>query len=130
VNRDCTGCATAGPAPEGGWRVLVQDGPDEPSCIVALPAGTALATSSTLSRRWRSGTGLLHHILDPRTCQPTNPLWRTISVTAPDCVEANTLTTGAMVSGASAPEWLAGSGVPARLVAADGRVLAIGGWPA
>src|SRR5947209_3070737 len=29
--------ATAGPAPVGGWQVLVQDGPDEPGCTIALP---------------------------------------------------------------------------------------------
>src|SRR5207249_9194249 len=45
--------ATAGPAPPGGWRVLVQDRPGEPACTVALPAGAGLATSSTISRRWR-----------------------------------------------------------------------------
>jgi FAD:protein FMN transferase len=81
--------ATAGPAPDGGWRVLVQDGPGEPSCVVGLPSGTALATSSTRSRRW--GTSL-HHILDPRTCRPAEPLWRTVSVRAADCVTANAKT--------------------------------------
>src|SRR5439155_8236267 len=55
--------ATAGPGPAGGWRVLVRDQPDEPSCTVALAAGTALATSSTRSRRWRAGNRSLHHIL-------------------------------------------------------------------
>ena len=71
--------ATAGPAPDGGWQVLVQDGPAEPACQVALPAGAALATSSTQSRRWRSGGHVLHHILDPRTCRPAKPVWRTVS---------------------------------------------------
>jgi FAD:protein FMN transferase len=118
--------ATAGRAPEGGWCVLVQDGPDEPSCVVALRPGTALATSSTRSRRW----GGVHHILDPRTCRPAQPVWRTVSVTATDCVTANALTTGAIVAAADAPDWLDGFGVPARLVRADGRVLRLGGWPA
>ena len=136
--------ATAGPAPEDGWQVLVQDGPGEPSCMVALPAGAALATSSTLSRRWRNGGELLHHILDPSTCRPAKPVWRTVSVAAHDCVEANTLTTAAIVQGAAAVDWLRSARRPARLVAADkrrlagpaqvpahdGRVLTLGGWPA
>jgi len=121
--------ATAGPAPLGGWRILVQDQPGEPRCTIALPGGAALATSSTLSRRWRTGGQLLHHILDPRTCQPARPVWRTVSVTAHDCVEANTLTTAAIVRGESAVEWLRALRRPARLVDADGRVILLGGWP-
>jgi thiamine biosynthesis lipoprotein len=121
--------ATAGPAPEGGWRVLVQDQPGEPRCTIALPAGAALATSSTLSRRWRTGGQMLHHILDPRTCLPARPVWRTVSVAAPGCVEANTLTTAAIVRGASAADWLRSLGRPARLVDADQRVLTLAGWP-
>jgi thiamine biosynthesis lipoprotein len=121
--------ATAGPAPDGGWQVLVQDGPDEPSCVIALPAGAALATSSTLSRRWRTGGRSLHHILDPRTCRPAKPVWRTVSVAAYDCVEANTLTTAAIVRGADAVAWLGSTGRPARLVGAHGRVRTLGGWP-
>jgi thiamine biosynthesis lipoprotein len=122
--------ATAGEAPEGGWRILVSDGPDEPSCTVAVPAGAALATSSTVSRRWRTGGQVLHHILDPRTCRPARPIWRTVSAVADSCVEANTLTTAAVVRGASAPAWLRTQRVPARLVAAAGPVLTVGGWPA
>jgi FAD:protein FMN transferase len=117
--------ATAGPEPEGGWRVLVQDGPGEPSCVVGLPSGTVLATSSTRSRRW--GTNL-HHILDPRTCQPAQPLWRTVSVRAADCVTANALSTGAVVSADGALEWLRRFDVGARLVRADGTVRTVGGW--
>ena len=48
--------ATAGPAPDGGWQVLVQDPDDDPPSSVALPSGAALATSSTIRRRWRTVT--------------------------------------------------------------------------
>jgi thiamine biosynthesis lipoprotein len=121
--------ATAGDAPEGGWTVLVSDGPEQPSCTVRLAGGTALATSSTISRTWRRGDRLLHHILDPRTCQPVSPVWRTVSVAAPTCVEANTLTTSALVLGHDAPARLRDRGLPARLVAVDGSVCTIGDWP-
>lgn len=117
--------ATAGDGPD--WNVLVSDGPDEPSCTVRLAAGTAMATSSTISRRWRRGVRLLHHVLDPRTCQPADPVWRTVSVAAPSCVDANTESTAALVRGLSAPARL---DRPARFVAADGSVRTVGGWPA
>ena len=118
--------ATAGRAPAGGWSVLVCDGPGEPECTVRLAAGMALATSSTLHRRWHDGDRLLHHILDPRTCQPVNPLWRTVSVAAQSCVDANTQSTAAVVRGVDAPSRIEG---PARLVAADGSVRTVNGWP-
>jgi FAD:protein FMN transferase len=120
--------ATAGPAPF--WRVRVQDGPDEPATTIKLPAGGAVATSSTRHRRWTRGGQLLHHIVDPRTGRPSAPVWRTVSAAAGDCVTANTATTAALVRGPAALSYLGGTGLPARLVAADGRVHTVGDWPA
>ena len=122
--------ATAGPAPANGWQVLVQDGVDEPATRVGLDAGAAgLATSSTVSRSWRNGTRAVHHILNPASGLPAEPIWRTVSVSAGSCLEANTLSTAAIVSGEDAPARLRASGHPARLVAADGTVLTVNGWP-
>jgi thiamine biosynthesis lipoprotein len=122
--------ATAGPAPRGGWRVLVQDNPGDPQCTVALPAGSALATSSTVSRRWSRDGHTLHHILDPRTGRPAVPLWRTATAAAARCVDANTATTAALVRGDGAIDWLSRTGLPARLVDADLRVTTLNDWPA
>jgi thiamine biosynthesis lipoprotein len=121
--------ATAGPAPDG-WPILVRDGADQPASKVRLPAGSALATSSTISRSWSAGWRTLHHILDPRTGRPASRAWRTVSVAADDCAQANTLSTAAVVRGERALPWLRSLGATARLVAADGTVTTIGGWPA
>jgi thiamine biosynthesis lipoprotein len=120
----------AGPEPEGGWQVLVQDGPGEPAAQVRLAGADAIATSSTLHRTWRQGDRVLHHILDPATCLPAPPVWRTASVAAATCVEANAWSTAALVRGHDAQRMLRVAGVAARLVAADGVVLRFGGWPA
>jgi thiamine biosynthesis lipoprotein len=96
---------------------------------VTLSPGGALATSSTIGRRWRRDGRVLHHILDPRTCRPAAPVWRTASVAARSCLAANTASTAALVRGASAVSWLRGLGLPARLVAVDGTVHSVGGWP-
>lgn len=122
--------ATAGPAPDGGWRVLVRDGAGQPGCTVTLPPGAAIATSSTIARGWQHGEQAVHHILDPRSLRPVAPVWRTVSVAAHTCVRANTLATAALVRGRNAARSLAGTGAPARLVAADGRVTTLGAWPA
>lgn len=121
--------ATAGPGPEGGWQVLVQDGPDEPASRVGLEPGTALATSSTIRRSWRRGEEQVHHIVDPRTGRPAQSTWRTVSVVGRSCFEANTASTCAVVRGDTALAWLAPLGLPARLVHADGSVVTCGGWP-
>jgi FAD:protein FMN transferase len=125
--------AVAGPAPAGGWPILVTDDHRAPSSAdgqtVAIAVG-GLATSSTTVRRWRTTEGIAHHVLDPRTGGPAEEVWRTASVAAASCVDANTASTAAIVLGEDAPRWLESAGVAARLVRLDGRVIVTGGWPA
>ncbi|MGN6325055.1 FAD:protein FMN transferase [Pseudolysinimonas sp.] len=121
--------ATAGPAPAAGWRIVVRDLDDDPGQDVALAEGWAMATSSTQKRRWASGGYARHHILDPRSGLPADPVWRTVSVAAPSCLVANALSTGAVVTGAGAVGWLRDRGAVARLVDAHGEVVVLGGWP-
>jgi thiamine biosynthesis lipoprotein ApbE len=128
--------SVAGPAPDGGWRIRVQEItslPDEdpkgPATVVAISSG-GLATSSTTARRWRRGGSVLHHILDPRTGLPPAAVWRTVSVTAATCADANAASTAAIIRGAAASGWLAGLRLPARLVADSGRIETVAGWPA
>jgi thiamine biosynthesis lipoprotein ApbE len=127
--------AVAGSAPEGGWRIRVQDvtgSPDDPPegsyALVALCDG-GLATSSTKARRWQRGGDVLHHILDPRTSLPAEPVWRTVSVAAGTCADANAASTAAVIRGRAALGWLARLGLPSRLVDATGVVFTVAGWP-
>lgn len=122
--------ATAGAEPSGGWQVLVQDLDDDPAEHVRLASGWSVATSSTQKRRWEQDGHARHHILDPRWGLPADPVWRSVTVVAPSCVSANTMTTAAIVRGHGAPELLRQSGRAARLVAQDGSVVRLGGWPA
>jgi thiamine biosynthesis lipoprotein len=125
--------AVAGTAPDGGWRVRVTDdhaaGPDAPGQTVAITAG-GLATSSITVRAWRRGGQPVHHIIDPATGAPAATCWRTVSVAAGTCVDANAASTAAIIRGPDAPSWLAGAGLPARLVRPDGTAVTTAGWPA
>lgn len=121
--------ATAGEAPDLGWQVLVQDVPADPAAQVTLAAGAAMATSSTVRRTWHRGGRSFHHVIDPETSQPATPVWRSVTAVAPTCAEANTITTGALVKGAAALDWIRTSGRPARLVDQTGRVLTLNAWP-
>ncbi|MGO9957090.1 MAG: FAD:protein FMN transferase [Solirubrobacteraceae bacterium] len=124
--------ATAGPAPDGGWVVHVTDdhrsGPEAPGQTIRIHSG-GLATSSVTVRRWCHEGRVKHHILDPRDGSPVSPIWRTVSVAAASCADANIASTAAIVLGERAATWLTERGLPARLVALDGTALAVGGWP-
>jgi thiamine biosynthesis lipoprotein ApbE len=126
--------ATAGAAPAGGWRIHVTDdhraGPEAPGQTIAILAG-GVATSSTVTRRWRHGDAAMHHIIDPATGAPTLGAWRTVSVAAADCTDANVASTATLVRGDDgAAAWLERRGLPARLVDRRGQVRHVAGWPA
>lgn len=124
--------AVAGEPPDHQWRVFVTDRHDAPEDAegqsIQLVTG-GLATSSTTRRRWRRGEIELHHIIDPRTGLPAREVWRTATVAAGDCVDANTASTAAIILGEEAPAWLEARGLPARLVRRDGRTVTVAGWP-
>ncbi|HET9172090.1 MAG TPA: FAD:protein FMN transferase [Actinospica sp.] len=133
---------------ERSWRITVRDRTDARAAVGARdevpesPAGLGpeaeigivdggVATSGTSSRRWLRGGDLLHHILDPRTGLPAATPWRTVSVAAGNCLDANTASTAAVLLGAKAPAWLTMHGLPARLVPEDGGpIVYTPGWPA
>lgn len=123
--------AVAGTAPDGGWPVLVTDDSrarDARGQTVAIQKG-GLATSSITVRRWRAGNMEMHHIVHPRTGAPVAGDWRTVTVAASTCVEANIAATAAIVLGSAAPAWLESRDLSARLVRPDGTVVATGSWP-
>jgi thiamine biosynthesis lipoprotein ApbE len=88
-----------------------------------------LATSSVTCRQWLRAGHLMHHIIDPRTGLPASGPWRTVSVAAASCAEANAASTAAIVAGEDAVGWLTAAGLPARLVGHDGRITCTDGWP-
>jgi FAD:protein FMN transferase len=141
--RDAAGCgvlvsfggdlAVVGDAPDDGWRVRVTDdhraGVDAPGQWISVRSG-GLATSSVMVRRWRVESGVEHHVVDPSTGRSVDAVWRTASVAAASCLDANIASTAAIVRGARAVEWLSGLGLPSRLVDVDGTVRHLCGWPA
>jgi FAD:protein FMN transferase len=80
-------------------------------------------------RRWRTGSGTAHHVIDPLTGRSADSVWRTVSVTAGCCLDANIASTATIVRGEKAPGWLEALGLPSRLVRTDGTVRHVGGWP-
>ena len=124
--------AVAGEPATGGWSVRLADDQaaplDGPGPVVSINSG-GLASSSTMVRRWRAGRVDLHHIVDPRTGRPAESPWRTVTVAAHSCVEANVASTASVVLGEAAPEWLSSNRLPGRLVRTNGSVVCVAGWP-
>jgi len=132
----------AGEPPDQGWLVGIvdnhgfdgaeaADGPGRPphDAVVTIRDG-GLATSSTKVRAWSRGTARLHHIIEPSTGMPVSSCWRTVSVVAATCVDANTASTAAIIRGERAPGWLASQRLPARLAGRGGVIVTVAGWPA
>ena len=129
--------SVAGESPAEGWLVGVADDASFDTTTASVAARQlvtirdgGLATSSVLGRAWRRGGAVLHHIIDPRTGEPARTCWRTATVAAATCVDANVASTAAILRGEHAVGWLRRLGLPARLVRHDGSVERVAGWPA
>lgn len=126
--------AVAGPAPAAPtrWRVRVTDhhasGPNAPGQTVSIASG-GLATSSVAARTWQRGGERMHHIVHPATGRPASSCWRTVSVAAASCLDANIASTAAIIRGEAAAAWLTRLALPARLVRHDGSIVITAGWP-
>jgi thiamine biosynthesis lipoprotein len=124
--------AVAGTPPPEGWPIgIAVDSsvpPEDVDQVVAVRQG-GLASSSTVIRRWRMGPDVIHHIVDPASGNCAPPHWILVSATGSSCVEANAVTTAAVVWGAEAIVKLRTFDQAVRLVRHDGEVFTLGGWP-
>ncbi|MBV9309765.1 MAG: FAD:protein FMN transferase [Solirubrobacterales bacterium] len=125
--------AMAGAPPPSGWRIRVTDdhsaGVSSPGQWIAVRSG-GLATSSTTARRWSAAGEPMHHLVDPATSRPVEAIWRTATVAAACCVDANIASTAAIIKRERTAEWLRARGLPSRLVSVAGTARHLGGWPA
>jgi thiamine biosynthesis lipoprotein len=128
----------------GGDMVAFGDGPDgEPGWLVAVanPVETvrdlcwlrlrdeAVATSTTVRRRWSRGGRWLHHLIDPRTGEPSQTDVLQATVVAPDAVTADVYAKTALLLGArEGYDWLTGRGMAAALFTHSGHLLRTPSW--
>jgi thiamine biosynthesis lipoprotein len=121
--------AVAGRAPHGGWPVTIRERLEEaggvPERQVRLASG-GMATSGASVRRWERDGEQQHHIIDPRTGEPGQSTWALVTTFADTCLLADTMATAAFLLNDAAPRWLAGRGIGARLLRADGSEVLIG----
>jgi thiamine biosynthesis lipoprotein len=101
--------AVRGGGPAGdGWTVAVEDPSDLTLTIAVLRLDEgSCATSSTGRRKWRSGSQMRHHLIDPRTGQPARRGLQSVTVIAPTTTKAETWSKSLLIAGADAIEPLA-----------------------
>lgn len=103
-------------APDGGWRISLRDdrmpGRDESDVITLAGSARAVATSSTLRRRWAGR----HHVVDPRTGSPVDRDIVQATVVADCGWRAEAGATVALVRGEASSAWLAERGCTAYLL--------------
>ncbi len=112
--------AVRGDGPDGGngWLLAVAD-PDELNgdrCWIRLE-GRAIATSTTLRRRWRRGGRWQHHLIDPRTGRSSESDLVQVTVVASTAARADVFAKTVVVLGRTEGlAWLNRKGLPGLLI--------------
>jgi thiamine biosynthesis lipoprotein len=120
----------SGRAPEGkDWTVAIEHQlAVEPIVLVALKDG-AVATSTTLRRRWQIDGRERHHLIDPWTGEPSESDLTLVCVVAGEAWIAEVLAKAELLRGSTrAFDLVGGTGAEAIAVTVTGNLLATGGF--
>jgi FAD:protein FMN transferase len=114
--------------PQGasGWRIALEDPRDPAQTLAVLKVGAgAVATSSITRRRWLQGARVQHHLIDPRTGEPAETDWLSVTAIAPRATTAEVLAKCLLIAGSQGAPELAASHKDVEFIAVDtdGRLL-------
>ncbi len=88
--------------PEGQdkWPVAIEDPlqPEMDITTIRVDPG-AVATSAVTKRVWKQGEKLRHHLIDPRTGEPAQTAWLSVTVVAPHAWEAEVFAKALLIGG-------------------------------
>jgi thiamine biosynthesis lipoprotein len=119
----------AGAAPDGAWTIAIEH-PwyATPITLIGLADG-AVATSTTLRRRWQSDGQTRHHVIDPRTGLPSETDLTLATVVASEAWVAEVLAKAVLLAGAAHPfDILAGTGAEGLAVDDRGGIVVSAGF--
>jgi thiamine biosynthesis lipoprotein len=116
------------PGDGSGWPIAVDDLRNGGTLALLGLLDGAVATSSTLRRRWSDGTRSAHHLIDPRDGSPVRGELVSVTVVAGQAEGAEVLAKAALIAGsvAAARPLLDDHGVAAALVPATGPITLVG----
>lgn len=127
---DAGGDAVLRGAPPGevGWTIEIE-APHDPARTIGtiVVRDRAVATSAANRRRWRRGARTMHHLIDPRTCEPARSDIVQATILAPTAEVADVMAKVAFVLGSEdALHALDRRGLSGVLVLQDGAILTAG----
>lgn len=102
------------------WEVALED-PRNPihDLTILLVDGGAVATSSVVKRSWQQGEIKRHHLIDPRTGEPAETPWLSVTVFAPAAVLAETFAKAILIAGPDGTQALLDNHTDISFIAVD-----------
>ena len=108
------------PEGESSWQIDLED-PRNPdwslTSLNVLPG--ALTTSSVMKRKWKQGETSRHHLIDPRTGEPAETDWLSVTVVAPHADMAEVFAKALLIVGPQEAEMLAHNAPEISYLAVD-----------
>jgi FAD:protein FMN transferase len=108
------------PDGQDSWEVGLED-PRDPQVdimVLYLQEG-AIATSSIVKRAWKQGDHQRHHLIDPRTGEPAQTSWLSVSVLAPHATAAETFAKAFLMANDTETQLLAEQNPELTVLAVD-----------
>ena len=102
------------------WEVGLED-PRDPQLDITtlLLQEGAVATSSVAKRTWKQGNISRHHLIDPRTGEPADTSWLSVTVFAPQAVAAETFAKAFLIAGEEESQALGEQNPELTVIAVD-----------
>ncbi len=118
-----------GTSPDGGsWTVAIEHPHRDASLALVGIQDGAVATSTTLRRAWQVGGQPRHHLIDPRTGEPSTSPVALVTAVGRHAWVTETLAKAILLRGGDHPfDLVDGTGVDALTVGQDGSVSASAG---
>jgi thiamine biosynthesis lipoprotein len=109
------------PVGEAAWRLSLEDPADPDRDLAWLRSGPGgIATSSVSKRRWLQDGHWRHHVIDPRTGEPADAGWMSVTVLAPHTTEAEAFAKALLIAGPARAGQLVLDEPSITYIAADG----------
>lgn len=108
------------PQGQAGWEVALEDPRDPSKDLLTLWIDQgAVVTSSVAKRTWRQGDQFRHHLIDPRSGQPAQTPWLSVTVLAPQAALAEAYAKALLIGGPRAADRLTHKNTAIQFLAVD-----------
>ncbi|MDD5369065.1 MAG: FAD:protein FMN transferase [Anaerolineaceae bacterium] len=102
------------------WRISLEDPGDSSRTLAVLKVHPgAIATSAITKRRWQQGDKTHHHLIDPRTQQPADTDWLSVTVVANHAAQAEVYAKCLLIGGSQEVNEISNRATGIEFIAVD-----------